>query len=254
MDPAEQAPLPPLSVVIAVRNEASRLPLLLADLAVAPHRLLREVVVVDGSSTDATVPAASLAGARSLICAPGRGQQLAAGVRSSDGPWLLLLHGDVRLAGGWATPVQRAIAAGAGTAWCFRLAIDDAGPGLRLVELAVGLRTHWRRLPYGDQGLLVHRRLYEACGGIAPLPLMEDLDFVLRLRRRAPLRSLGFSLRVDGRRWRRLGIRRTTLLNARLRKDWRRGVPPEVLAQRYYGAYQKAQRRSIGSSSQPRAS
>lgn len=245
-------PLPPLSVVIPVRNEAARLPLLLADLAGAPA-LVREIVVVDGASRDATARVATLAGARCLCCDPGRGMQLEAGVRSTVSPWLLLLHGDVRLPAGWSTPVAHAIDAGPRSAWCFRLAIDAPGAGLRLVERGVALRTRWRRLPYGDQGLLLHRCLYEETGGIAPLPLMEDLDFIRRLRRRAPIRCLDASLRVDGRRWRRLGIGRTALLNARLRRDWRRGVPAEELARRYYGAYQKAQRRFSGSSSQPRA-
>ena len=79
-----------ISVVIAARNEAARLPLLLADLATAPQ-LVTEVLVVDGASGDGTPRLAALAGARVLACSPGRGQQLALGVSSSSGGWLLLL-------------------------------------------------------------------------------------------------------------------------------------------------------------------
>lgn len=252
-------PLAELSVVILARNEASRLPCLLADLAVAGGQL-REVLVVDGASGDGTARLARLAGARPLPCEPGRGAQLAAGVAASDGPWLLLLHADARLPWGWREQVCAAIGRGPGRAWAFRLAVDHPGPALRLLEALVSLRSRWRQLPYGDQGLLLSRELLRAAGGIRPLPLMEDLDLVLRLRRLARIGLLSGALRVSGRRWRRLGVLGTALANARLRRAWRRGTQPQLLAEHYYrgaggsavqDAYQKAQRRRWGSSSQP---
>ncbi len=246
---------PPLSVVIAARDEAQGLPALLADLATAPV-LVREVLVVDGGSRDGTPRLAALAGARVLHDGSGRGGQLAAGVARSAAPWLLLLHGDVRLPLGWERALAAAIAAGETSAWAFRLRICGDDPALRLVELAVELRSRWRQLPYGDQGLLLARRLHDAAGGIAPLPLMEDLEFVQRLRRQARIGTLAPALWVNGRRWRRLGVWQTVLANARLRRAWRGGTPAAQLAARYYGptpqgAYQKAQRRCSGSSSQP---
>lgn len=246
---------PPLSVVIAALNEAQGLPGLLADLATAPA-LVREVLVVDGGSTDATRRLAALAGAVVLHAGGGRGGQLAAGVTRSTAPWLLLLHADVRLPPGWAEALAAAIAAGESTAWAFRLRIAGDDPALRLVELAVALRSRWRQLPYGDQGLLLARGLHDAAGGIAPLPLMEDLEFLQRLRPLARIGLLAPALRVNGRRWRRLGVWQTMRANAHLRRDWRRGTPVEELAASYYGptpqgAYQKAQRRCSGSSSQP---
>ena len=246
---------PPLSVVIAARDESQGLPALLADLAMAPE-LVREVLVVDGGSRDGTPRLAALAGARVLHDGGGRGGQLAAGVARSTGAWLLLLHGDVRLPPGWAQTLAVAIAAGETSAWAFRLRIAGDDPALRLVELAVELRSRWCQLPYGDQGLLLARRLHDAAGGIAPLPLMEDLEFVQRLRRRGRIGTLALALRVSGRRWQRLGVWQTVLANASLRRAWRRGTPATQLAERYYdpspqGAYQKAQRRCNGSSSQP---
>ena len=226
--------LPPISVVIAARNEAPRLPALLADLAAAPE-LITEVLVVDGASEDATARVATLAGARVWFSPPGRGQQLAQGIARCSGSWLLLLHADARLGAGW----RAAVAAALGrpeAAWYFDLAIDGPHPALRLVERAVAWRSRWRQQPYGDQGLLLPRSLLDRSGGLAPLPLMEDLDLVLRLRRHTRLRPLQARLRVDGRRWRALGIWQTALANARLRRAWRRGVPAELLAARYYGS------------------
>lgn len=222
----------PLSVVIPVRDEARALPPLLADLATAPE-LVAEVLVVDGGSRDASAAAAALAGARVLASPPGRGGQLRCGVAASRAAWLLLLHGDVRLPPDWAASVAAAIGRGESRAWAFHLAIAGRDPALRLVELGVTLRSRWRALPYGDQGLLLSRALYERAGGIAPLPLMEDLEFVERLRRLAPIGLLPGGLQVSDRRWRRLGVWQTALANARLRRAWRRGEPAERLASRY---------------------
>lgn len=232
--PGGQAALAPLSVVIPVRDEAARLPMLLADLAAAPAELIREIWVVDGGSRDGSQALARLAGARLLRAAGGRGAQLQCGILASEGSWLLLLHADARLPLGWPLLLHRAMAAAPGGAWAFPLAIEAAGPGLRLVALLTNLRSRLAGLPYGDQGLLLSRCLYERCGGIEPLPLMEDLSLVLRLRRLTWPRLLPQPLRVDGRRWHRLGVLRTAWTNARLRRAWRRGVAAAELAARYY--------------------
>lgn len=231
-----------LSVVVPVLNEAQRLPALLAQLQQASD-LVGEVLVVDGGSGDASRSIAALAGAKLLRQSGGRGRQLAAGVAAARGCWLLLLHGDCSLPRGWELALSRAIQQGqtsnrkptgeGAQAYYFELAIGGRQPGLRLVELAVGLRSRWWQRPYGDQGLLLPAALLAAAGGVKPIPLMEDLDLVQRLRRHGRLVSLRLRLLVDGRRWRRLGIWGATLANARLRRAWRRGVDPEELAQRY---------------------
>lgn len=227
--------LAPLGIVIPVRDEASRLPALLADLAAAPADLVRQVWVVDGGSGDASALLARLAGARLLRSPPGRGRQLAVGAAACDAPWLLLLHADVRLPPRWGDLVRQAMERGPAQVWAFPLAIEAAGPLLGAVGLLANLRSRWRHLPYGDQGLLVERALYRRSGGVAPLPLMEDLDLVLRLRRLAPILLLPAPLQVDGRRWRRLGVLRAAWGNAALRRAWRRGVDPADLAALYYG-------------------
>ena len=48
----------------------------------------------------------------------------------------------------------------------------------------MALRCRLFALPYGDQGLLIHRSLYDALGGFRPLPMMEDVDLVRRIGRK----------------------------------------------------------------------
>jgi len=239
----------PLAVVIPARNESRRLPLLLADLACA-QACVAEICLVDGGSWDGTARVAWLGGARVLQDPPNRGAQLARGVMATSAPWLLLLHADGRLPRSWEQAVIHAMDHGPGFCWAFQLGIQGPSLGLRVVEQLVGWRTYFFHRPYGDQGLLVHRQTLAAVGGVAPIPLMEDLDLILRLRTVASIRMMAGRFQVDGRRWQQLGLLRTTWANAQLRRAWRRGEDPQRLSERY-GAYQKAQRRCWGSSSQP---
>jgi len=225
---------PPLAVVIPALNEGQRLPLLLADLTQAPLTLIRELVVVDGGSGDGTPLIARLAGAQVVQSPAGRGQQLHRGISATTAPWLLLLHADARLCDDWPLVVQRALQEPP-AAWAFDLAIDAPGLSLRLLELAVRLRSRWRQLPYGDQGLLVPRTVLEQAGGMPELALMEDLKLILRLRAITRIRSLQRPLQVDGRRWQRHGVIGTAWRNAQLRQAWRQGISATELAQRYYG-------------------
>lgn len=234
MDPTAPTPLAPLAVLIPALNEARRLPALLADLQQAPPGLLRDTLVVDGGSGDGTATLAQLAGAQLLHSRRGRGSQLALAAARTDAPWLLVLHADARLPQGWAQAIQAAMAQPA-AAWSFNLAIAAPGLPLRLLELAVALRSRLGQCPYGDQGLLLPSQLYAAAGGFAPIPLMEDLDLVQRLRPLTRLRCLQRPLRVDGRRWRDHGVMAVAWRNWQLRRAWRRGASTADLAQRYYG-------------------
>jgi len=225
----------PLAVVVPSFNEAACLPLLLADLAAAPAGLMAELVVVDGGSRDGTPELARLGGAQVLHAEASRGWQLQRGVAATTAPWMLLLHADARLQPGWHEALQGAMAAPEAV-WAFDLAVAGPGLPLRLLELAVRLRSQLRQLPYGDQGLLLPRTLLARAGGIPPLPLMEDLLLIQRLQRLAPIRRLGCPLLVDGRRWQRHGVLATAWRNARLRQAWRRGINPQQLAVRYYGS------------------
>ena len=174
-----------LSIVIPTLNAAETLPNTLAALARAAAAL-RQIVVVDGGSTDDTCKVATAAGADVLTVPPGRGAQLAAGARAASGDWLLFLHADTVLADGWAEAVtafmgdpdndRRAAA--------FRFALDDDTPAARRLERMVGWRNRRLALPYGDQGLLISRAFYDALGGYAPIPLMEDVDIIRRIGRR----------------------------------------------------------------------
>lgn len=217
-----------LSVVVPTLNAAATLPATLAALGGVPA----EVIVADGGSTDGTVAVAAAAGCRVIAAPRGRGSQLAAGAAAAAAPWLLLLHADTRLGPGWAEAVRAHMAAGPDRAGYFRLRIDDAARAARRLERAVAWRCRVLALPYGDQGLLIARRLLEAVGGIRPLPLLEDVDLVRRLGRDrlAPLAADAITAAA---RHRREGYLRRSARNLAILGLWFAGVPPRLLARLY---------------------
>lgn len=219
-----------LAVVIPTLNAAGHLAVTLSAL---PR--VGQVIIVDGGSTDGTAQIAAHHGARLVTSPPGRGRQLAAGAEAAISPWLLFLHADTRLdAKAWAA-ARRHLAepAGPDRAGVFHLRLDEPAWPARLLELGVRLRVAALALPYGDQGLLISRPLYDEAGGFAPLPLMEDVDLVRRLGRRRLIVLDGTAI-TSAERWRRRGWVRQTLTNLRCLSLYLAGVAPERIA-RIYG-------------------
>jgi rSAM/selenodomain-associated transferase 2 len=179
-----------ISVVIPTLNADEGLAACLtAIVPAAVEGLVREVIVVDGGSSDRTLKIVEQSGADLVRSAPGRGEQLSEGAARARSPWLLFLHADTVLEPGWERDVSALIeridsGRRQPTAAAFRFALDDDGFRPRMIEAGVALRCALLRLPYGDQGLLIPRQLYQQVGGYSRLPLMEDVDLVRRIGRR----------------------------------------------------------------------
>ena len=178
-----------ISVIIPTLNAETGLAATLTALVPAViEGLVRDVIIVDGGSSDRTLSIAEAAGAEIISATVGRGGQLSAGAEVARGPWLLFLHADTVLELGWereaAAFIERVeVGQRPAAAAAFRFALDDLGFLPRLVEWGVAARCMLFRLPYGDQGLLIPQRLYKSLGGFQSLPLLEDVDMVRRLGR-----------------------------------------------------------------------
>lgn len=188
-----------ISVVIpTLDNEAVLGEALSALVPAAVEGLVREVIVADGGSSDRTADIADGAGAEIVRSEPSRAARLSAGAARARFPWLLFLDAETVLDAGWEREVllhiervesgKRRVAAAS-----FRFGLDDEGAMARTIEALARVRTGLFKLPYGEQGLLISRRLYDEVGGFAPLPMLEDVDLARRLGRR---RLVAFSARA----------------------------------------------------------
>ena len=194
--------------------------------------LVGEIVVADGGSRDGTLDVAGSAGARVVLAPRGRGSQLAAGAAAAQGDWLLFVHADCRPLPGWEAAVRAFLAGSRERAGYFALALDDRRQAARCLEALVAWRCRVCALPYGDQGLLIHRTLYDAVGGHPAIPLMEDVALARRLGR-ARLQPLGATMLASARRYRRDGYLRRSLRNLVCLSLYFAGVPPARIARLY---------------------
>ena len=223
----------PLSIIIPALNAAGDLPACLSSLMPgAEAGLIREVIVADGGSSDETARMADAAGAEVLETEKGRARQLRAGAASARGDWLLFLHADTALSRDWVERVCDHIEGYPGKAAYFTLAFRSDHPMAKHVAARANRRARWLGLPYGDQGLLVSRSLYEAAGGYEDIPLMEDVRIVQSIGK-SRLRQLSAEARTSASKYERDGWRKRSWHNAWLITRYLMGARPEALASRY---------------------
>jgi rSAM/selenodomain-associated transferase 2 len=219
-----------VSVVIPALDEA----LTVADVVADARAHADEVVVVDGGSSDATAMLAASAGARVLQAPRGRAAQMNAGAACASGDVLLFLHADCRLPPGAGRALREAIAGGA--RWGrFDVRLDSPRRALAVVGAAMNLRSRLTGIATGDQAIFIDRGLWEALGGYAPIPLMEDVELCSRARRVARCACLREQVRVSARRWEARGVARTVLEMWAWRAAYALGVSPRTLHRLYYG-------------------
>jgi rSAM/selenodomain-associated transferase 2 len=218
-----------VSIIIPTWNEAANIGTTIRCLR---SQLPREIIVVDGGSSDETVTLAKDAD-RVLVSEPGRALQMNAGAAVAVGDHLLFLHADCRLEDGAIALIERALAGPAVVAGCFSMRVDADGWGFRSIDACASARVRWTGVVYGDQGLFLRRRDFERLGGFPRLRFMEDVFFSRRLARRGRVVVVNKKIYVSPRRWQKVGLVRQTLSNWTLTALALAGVAPDWLADFY---------------------
>lgn len=222
----------PVSIIIPTWNAAGRIGPCLGALGEALFEgLIAELILVDGGSSDDIEAVADGIGARLITAPRGRGQQLAAGARAAQGEWLLFLHADSVLAPGWHVAVREHVSRTPDRAGFFRLLFDSDRGVARVVAGWANWRARRLGLPYGDQGLLVARKLYDDVGGYPEIDLMEDVALARRLRGR--LRALDASILTSSERYEQEGWLRRGGRNLWTQMRYLLGADPAGLAVGY---------------------
>ena len=222
-----EAPSLKISIVIPVLNEA---PTISQVISIAQTARNVEITVVDGGSSDRTPEIAKSLGVRVVFTTPGRATQMNAGAAAATGDILLFLHADTHLPEGFDTCVRQALAKPGTVGGAFELKIDAPLPSLRLVEKGVNCRSHFLQMPYGDQAIFLKTATFNQIGGFPNLPVMEDFEFVRRLKKQGHIEILPQPVLTSARRWQQLGVLKTTAINQIVIIAYFLGVSPDRLA------------------------
>lgn len=225
---------PTISIIIPVLNEAATIE---ATLTRVQNASEVEVIVVDGGSRDETVVIANhlskiLAPSlpiRVISTAAGRANQMNAGAAVATGDILLFLHADTHLPTGFEALVRQALQNPGTVAGAFELRIDAQLRGLRLVEKMVNVRSHFFSMPYGDQAIFLKATVFHEIGSFPNLPIMEDFELIRRMKRQGRIMIVPAPVMTSGRRWQKLGVVKTTMINQLIITGYFLGIPPSQL-------------------------
>lgn len=226
------ASAPLVSLIVPVRGDEGPLAALLAQLPIRPDV---EVVVSHAGPAGAATTAirAQHPHVRWIEGPTGRGVQLNAGAAVARGRWLWFVHADSHLPADWIDAFGRLEARREVVGGAFAFRLDSTAWQARWLEHAVAWRVRLFGLPYGDQGIFVRRPVFKTMGGFSPLPLMEDVEFVGRLKRQGRVTHLSEGMVTSARRWETRGWLGQSLSNLATLALYFVGVSPEWLARRY---------------------
>ena len=222
-----------ISIIIPTLNEANNLPLLLSDLLTTYKE--GEIIIVDCGSEDRTIDVAKIYGAKVYRSKEkNRGLQLDIGAKNSKGEWLIFLHADSRLTHDWLRKINSVFKGDKNYIYYFKFKINHKKMIFRVLEILVNLRSRFFKQPYGDQGLIIHKTNYFKNNGFRKIPLMEDVDFLRRLKNKKDLKQLNLPIFISSRKWERTNIFLQALKNWNLRRRWLKGESIKSIYSDYY--------------------
>jgi rSAM/selenodomain-associated transferase 2 len=225
---------PPVSVIIPVLREAHQLDSLIDHLCQIADGLSVEMIVVDGSPDGESIKAITREGVTLLTAPAGRARQMNAGAAVAKGDFLLFLHADTRLPQGALRRISETLSDDRYVAGAFDLRYGSTRPSIRFIARVACLRSRLTRIPYGDQAQFFRRDYFEKLCGFADIPLMEDVEIMLRIKERGDrIFILPVPVVTSARRQEKEGVVRCTLRNWSIITLYFLGMSPERLVRFY---------------------
>ncbi len=220
-----------ISIIIPTLNESDTLAITLKPLQ-AFRQTSIEIIVVDGGSSDNTISIASTLADRILSTDKGRTRQMNAGAGQATGEVLLFLHADTQLPGD-AIPLIEQYSAP--EQWGrFDVQLNNPHWLLSINAWLMNYRSCLTGIVTGDQGLFVHRTMFEEVGGFPDIPLMEDIAISKKLKQYNRPICLKSRITVNTRYWEQHGVWRSIFRMWKIRLAYFLGVPADYLVKKYY--------------------
>lgn len=240
MNPGRLPPAksPTVSVIVPVLHEAGRLDPLIDHVRQTAGAEPVELILVDGSPGGDSIRTVTRGGVTLLTAPAGRARQMNAGAAAAQGDVLLFLHADTRLPAGAFRRIAETLSDGRHAAGAFDLRYDSDKASVRIIARAACLRSRITRIPYGDQAHFFRRDYFEAIGGYADIPFLEDVEIMRRIKARGGrICILPDPVVTSARRQESEGVLYCTLRNGAVVALYCMGVSPGRLA-RFYRKHQ----------------
>ena len=218
------------SIIIPTFNES----LLLADtLSRVQQHGPHEVIIGDGGSEDDTVAIARRLGARVVDSACGRAVQMNTAAREATGDLLMFLHADSHIDSCGYKKMVDTMSRENYVGGAFSLHIQSDLSSMKTISRLATLRSRTLNLVYGDQAIFVKADAFQALNGFSPLPICEDLDFFLKLKKHGRVIILKEKAVTSSRRWIKEGVTFTTVRNIAIATLFLLGFPPARMSKWY---------------------
>lgn len=219
-----------ISIIIPVLNEKNKIESLLFQLKNLKGD--KEILIVDGGSSDGTQVVASKYG-KVILSDKGRANQMNKGAEESKGDILWFVHADSKVSSNSLQEIEVSIDEGyVGGGFSLNF-YDYNNIFLKYIAVTSNIRAKYFSIFYGDQGIFVKKQLFDMLGGYPLQNLMEDLEFSLSLRKAGKLKLISSSIGTSARRFKLNGMVKTHLLMHKIRFLYFMGVPTDKLISMY---------------------
>ncbi len=196
---------PAISIIVPVLNEAVLIGSFLKSLQEnSTAENIKEIIIVDGGSTDATVQIASGLGAMVIHSEKGRAKQMNAGAKVATGSILYFLHVDTLPPKDFDKIILQAIGKN-NKVVCFQMKFDSKSQFLTFFAWFTCINHKFFR--GGDQSLFIVKDLFEKAGGFnEQYTVYEDNEFIGRLYAITNFKVLPRYVKTSARRYERKGV------------------------------------------------
>lgn len=221
-----------LSVIIPVLNEAGIIEKLVSYLRTYGGDVIREIIVVDGGSTDQSTELASGAGALT-VQSPGKGRaaQMNYGASHATGDILYFIHADTLPPRSFVADILSAMDNGYKIGR-YKTRFDS--PRFLLKINAFFTRFDWFMCMGGDQTLFITRELFQQTGGFdGTMRIMEEFEFCQRARQGVKYKIMEGTALISARKYETNSWLRVQRANYTIVKMYRRGASQEALVKKY---------------------
>lgn len=223
------------SIVIPVFHETPLINHVINHLKGISAGFETEIIVVDGDPKGSTLGCIEHPDIAKIVSGKGRGRQMNKGAAAAKGDILLFLHADTELPDRALTGISSVMDKKEYSGGAFDLGIQSGRTIFRLIEKVVSIRTRLTSVTYGDQAIFIRRRCFEALNGFREIPIMEDIEFMRRMKKSGNrIFVIPKKVNTSPRRWEKEGIFRCTLRNWILIGLYSLGVKPEKIVRFYY--------------------